>query len=180
MCAKSWQTPRRSANDIGGVVRDGRGADLVGHVGLDPVHQFDARRRASARPGGKLSPRVVADFRIERHHAARKQEMRRRRRARCRRSRNLLRAPFPTPASASGSGSGERIDGDARRRFSRSACRAALRARSRSGDCRRNPGPRGVATAPARSASAATCTRWPARLIGVSRSTCRACATGEA
>ncbi len=79
MCAKSWQTPRRKANDIGGVVVTVVALRVVDHVGLDPAHQVEGAVEHGA-SGRETLPRVIANFRIERHHAAGEQEMRRRHR----------------------------------------------------------------------------------------------------
>ena len=55
-------------------------ADLVSDVGLEPVHQLH-RGFEDGPAGGETLAGVIADFRIERHHAAWEQIMRRRHRA---------------------------------------------------------------------------------------------------
>ena len=61
---------------------------------LRRLYQFDGG--IEHRPaGGKTLPRIVADLRIERDHAAREQEMRRRQRADVARSQMPRRGPLP-------------------------------------------------------------------------------------
>ncbi len=52
-------------------------AGVVDHVGLDPAHEVE-RALEDRTAGREACARIVADFRIERHHAAGEQEMRRR------------------------------------------------------------------------------------------------------
>ena len=149
--------------------RHGGGADLVDEIGLDALHQLD--RAVEHRPvRRKALARIVADLRIERDLPAREQKMRRRPRAdvgdRERRVAHLL------PG---------RRRGRRRRPRSRSTVTRAISLTTslscgwsspiqvswlpkKSWPSRRSTGAGSIS-------SAAACTRWRVRSIGVSRST---------
>ena len=81
----------------------GGGADLIDDVGLDAVDEFD--RGVEHRPAGrKTLPHIVADLRIERDDAARKQKMRRRQRADVAGREGVVADLLPRPASRGGIG----------------------------------------------------------------------------
>ena len=160
MWAKSWQTPRRSANDIGGVVDRRGGADLVDEVGLDPPHQIDGAVEHRP-PGRKALGGIGADFRIERDLPAREQIMRGRVRRQIGRGERRVANLFPR----------RRAPPPAARASVLTATRAATRTLKRivrlieldpgHRGCRRNRALRAARSASASMSSAAAWTRWP-------------------
>jgi len=94
---------------------DGRGADLVDDIGFETVHHLDGG--VEHRPAdGKALPRIVANLRIKRHHAARKQEMCRRQRSDVAGCKRLVADRFPGRRRQRVK-LDRRVDGDARCQF---------------------------------------------------------------